>query len=96
MANEAYKSDLVIFWHGTDMPPFPLCCRYWGVVSTGRRNTGDQLAINNDDGLPNARPMAVGAPLATNYPTTPFSLPHSHQHEVTDLSSYTLNLFPLR
>jgi len=32
--------------------------RYWGVISTGRRNTGGQQAINNDDGLPNARPIA--------------------------------------
>jgi len=34
--------------------------RYWTVVSTGRRNTGGQLAINTDDGLPNARPIAFG------------------------------------
>src|SRR5450755_5178762 len=33
-------------------------CPLWVVVSTGRRNTGGQLAINNDDGLPNARPIA--------------------------------------
>jgi hypothetical protein len=31
--------------------------RYWRVVSTGRRNTGGQQAINNDGGLPNARPI---------------------------------------
>ena len=35
-------------------------CPLLGVVSTGRRNTGGQLAINNDDGLPNARPIAFG------------------------------------
>jgi hypothetical protein len=29
-----------------------------GASSTGRRNTRGQLAINNDDGLPNARPNA--------------------------------------
>src|SRR5665811_709080 len=38
----------------------PAFVRYWGVVSTGRRNTGGQLAINTDDGLPNARPIAFG------------------------------------
>jgi len=35
-------------------------CPLWVVVSTGRRNTGGQLAINNDDGLPNARQIALG------------------------------------
>ena len=34
-------------------------------------------------------------PLATSYPTTPFSLPLPYHYEVTDLSSYTLYLFPL-
>jgi hypothetical protein len=32
----------------------------WVAVSTGRRNTGGQLAINNDDGLPNAHQIAFG------------------------------------
>jgi len=36
------------------IPPFPLC----PASSTGRRDTRGQLAINNDDGLPNARPNA--------------------------------------
>jgi hypothetical protein len=35
-----------------------VCC--YSVVSTGRRNTEGQLAINTDDGLPNARPIAFG------------------------------------
>jgi hypothetical protein len=33
---------------------------------------------------------------ATSYPTTLFSLPPPYHYEVTDLSSYTLYLFPLR
>jgi hypothetical protein len=37
--------------------------RYWLVISTRRRNTGGQLAINNDDGLPNGRPIAFSEPL---------------------------------
>src|SRR5450631_2308267 len=32
--------------------------RCYSVVSTGRRNTGGQQAISNDDGLPNVRPIA--------------------------------------
>ena len=31
--------------------------------STGRRNTGGQLPINNDEGLPNARPIAFSVSL---------------------------------
>ena len=38
-------------------------CPRLSVISTGRRNTGGQLAINNDDGLPNARPIAFSEPL---------------------------------
>ena len=34
--------------------------------------------------------------LATSYPTTLFSLPPPYHYEVTDLSSYTLYLFPIR
>jgi hypothetical protein len=37
----------------------PLCV----VISTGRRNTGGQLAINNDGGLANARPIAFSESL---------------------------------
>jgi hypothetical protein len=33
-------------------------CPLSAVISTGRRNTGGRLAINNDDGLPNVRPIA--------------------------------------
>ena len=33
-------------------------------------------------------------PLATSYPTTPFSLPLPYHYDVTDRSSYTLYLFP--
>ena len=58
------------------------------MVSTGRRNTGGQLAINNDDGLPNGRPIAFSEPSATSYPTTQFSLPPSYHHEISDLSAY--------
>jgi hypothetical protein len=77
-----------------DRPPFVRC---WSVVSTGRRNTGGQLAINNDDGLPNARPIAFGDfPRNQLSHTTLFSLPPPYHYEVTDLSSYTLYLFPLR
>jgi len=36
---------------------------YWTVISTGRRNTGGPLAINNDDGLPNGRPIAFSESL---------------------------------
>src|ERR1019366_5179184 len=39
---------------------FARVCPLSGVVATGRRNTGGQLAINNDDGLPNARQVAFG------------------------------------
>jgi hypothetical protein len=53
---------------------------------------GGQLAINTDDGVPNVRPNAFTTPLATSYPTTPFSLPPPFHYEVTDLSSYTLYL----
>ena len=35
----------------------------WHVISTGRRNTGGELQINKDDGLPNARPIAFSEPL---------------------------------
>jgi hypothetical protein len=38
-------------------------CLLLSVISTGRRNTGGQLAINNDDGLPNGRPIAFSEPL---------------------------------
>ena len=38
-------------------------CPLMTVISTGRRNIGGQLAINNDDGLPNARPIAFSEPL---------------------------------
>jgi hypothetical protein len=37
----------------------PLCA----VISTGRRNTGGQLAKSNDDGLPNARPIVFSESL---------------------------------
>ena len=33
------------------------------VISTGRRNTGGQLPMNNDEGLPNARPIAFNVSL---------------------------------
>ena len=66
-------------------PSFVRCCP---VISTGRRNTGGLLAINNDDGLPNARPIAFSASPATSYPTTQFSLPPSYHHEISDLSAY--------
>ena len=62
------------------------------MVSTGRRNTGAQLAINNDDGLPNARQIAFGDfprnQLSHNtiFSAAPIPL-------LTDLSSYTLYLF---
>jgi len=66
------------------------------VVSTGRRNTGGQLAINTYDGLPNARPIAFGdSPRNQLSHNTIFSAAPYH-YEVTDLSSYTLYLFPLR
>jgi len=38
-------------------------CPLLSVISTGRRNTGGQLAINNNDGLPNARPIAFSESL---------------------------------
>ena len=37
--------------------------RYSPLISTSRRNTGGQLAINNDDGLANARPIAFSESL---------------------------------
>jgi hypothetical protein len=45
--------------HDADSPKCPLMA----VISTGRRNTGSQLAINNDDGSPNARPIAFSESL---------------------------------
>src|ERR1035437_5669134 len=57
---------------------------------------GGQLAINTDDGLPNARPIAFGdSPRNQLSHNTIFSAAPCH-YEVTDLSSYTLYLFPLR
>ena len=38
-------------------------CPLWVVISTGRRNTGGQPAINNSDGLPNVRPIAFSESL---------------------------------
>jgi hypothetical protein len=38
-------------------------CRLLAVISTGRRNTGGQPAINNSDGLPNVRPIAFSESL---------------------------------
>ena len=37
--------------------------RFQRVISTGRRNTGGQPAINNSDGLPNVRPIAFSKSL---------------------------------
>ena len=55
-----------------------------------------QLAINAYDGLPNARPIVFGnSPRNQLSHNTIFSAAPC-QHEVTDLSSYTLYLFPLR
>ena len=51
----------------TECPVLAHCDRYCGQAnvgvqggagSTGRRNTRGQMAINNDDGLPNTRPIA--------------------------------------
>jgi len=66
------------------------------VVSTGRRNTGGQLAIKTDDGLPNARQIAFGDSLRNQLSHNTISLPPPCHYEITDLSSYTLYLFPLR
>ncbi|MGB6287375.1 MAG: cytochrome-c peroxidase [Xanthobacteraceae bacterium] len=38
-------------------------CPLYPVISTGRRNTGGQPAINNSDGLPNVRPIAFSESL---------------------------------
>ena len=38
-------------------------CLFLTVISTGRRNTGDQPAINNSDGSPNVRPIAFSESL---------------------------------
>src|SRR5674476_398877 len=52
----------------------PRYVRFTPVVSTGRRNTGGQLAINNDDGLPNARPIALSdSPLCQRSHNSVFS-----------------------
>src|SRR5664280_3781745 len=76
--------------HPASEPTFVRC---WSVVSTGRRNTGGQLAINTYDGLPNARPIAFGdSPRNQLSHNTIFSAAPYH-YEVTDLSSYTLYLF---
>src|SRR5450631_2313340 len=57
---------------------------------------GGQLAINTNDGLPNARPIAFGdSPRNQLSHNTIFSAAPYH-YEITDLSSYTLYLFPLR
>jgi hypothetical protein len=40
----------VCYWHLADNPTASVFVRYWTVISTGRRNTWGQLAINNDDG----------------------------------------------
>ena len=64
---------------------------YWIVVSTGRRNTGAQLAINNDDGLPNACQIAFGDfPRNQLFHNTIFS---ARPHTTTNSLTYRLTLF---
>jgi len=66
------------------------------VVSTGRRNTGGHLAINNDDGLPKRSPNRFQRlPRNQLSHNTIFSAAPYH-YEVTNLSSCILYLFPLR
>ena len=58
-----HRSRLALSGHSKHTRVCPLL----EVISTGRRNTrrntGGQLAINSDDGLPNARPIAFSEPL---------------------------------
>ena len=43
-----------------DNPTAPALVRYWRWSQPVDATPGGQLAINNDDGLPNARPIAFG------------------------------------
>src|ERR1039458_3641591 len=63
---------------------------FGGVVSTGRRNTGGQLAINNDDGLPNAHQIAFG-----DFPRNPQHYFLCRPHTTTKSLTYrpTLSIF---
>ena len=64
-----------------------------GASSTGRRNTRGQLAINNDDGLPNRSPKCFQriSPQPA-IPITGFALPPSYHQEISDLSANNRSL----
>src|SRR6516225_9495937 len=82
-------------WPKADMPVRDSDVRFRGVVSTGRRNTGANFAINDDTTCQNIRLIAFDDPSRNQlFHNTIFSAAPNH-YDVTNLSSYTPYLFPL-
>ncbi len=68
-----------------------VCCS--PVVSTGQRNHLEQLAINNDDSLPNRSPKCFQRiPPQPAIPITGFAVPPSYRHKISDLSANNRSL----
>ena len=68
-------------------------CRLWAGGLNRSTQHLEQLAINNDDGLPNRSPKCFQrVPPQPAIPITGFALPPSYHHELSDLSANNRSL----